>query len=194
MRPNTLVSAAPIEKISIIWTRLVSAFGFSNGCAELALKKPPPLVPSILMTSCEATGPARSPAWRLPAWSRRYRRQVLRHALPDEEQRRPRSRSAAGCRACSGSDRPRNCRWSWPSAGEKPRISATASAMPVAAEEVVHRQPRHLHQIAHRRFGHVGLPVGIGDEADRGVEGQIGADRDCPAGLNGSTACSRCSA
>ena len=57
MRPNTLVSAAPIEKISTIWTRLVSAFGFSNGCAELALKKPPPLVPSILMTSCEATGP-----------------------------------------------------------------------------------------------------------------------------------------
>ena len=31
--------------------------GFSNGCAELALKKPPPLVPSILIASCEATGP-----------------------------------------------------------------------------------------------------------------------------------------
>ena len=31
--------------------------GFSNGWALLALKKPPPLVPSILMASCEATGP-----------------------------------------------------------------------------------------------------------------------------------------
>ena len=31
--------------------------GFSNGWAELALKKPPPLVPSCLMASCEATGP-----------------------------------------------------------------------------------------------------------------------------------------
>ena len=31
--------------------------GFSYGCALLALKKPPPLVPSILMASCEATGP-----------------------------------------------------------------------------------------------------------------------------------------
>ena len=57
MRPNTLVSAAPIEKISTICTKLVMALGFSNGWAELALKKPPPLVPSILMTSCEATGP-----------------------------------------------------------------------------------------------------------------------------------------
>ena len=37
--------------------KLVSGVGFSYGCAELALKKPPPLVPSILMASCEATGP-----------------------------------------------------------------------------------------------------------------------------------------
>ena len=36
---------------------LVQAFGFSNGCAELALKKPTPLVPSSLMTSWLAIGP-----------------------------------------------------------------------------------------------------------------------------------------
>ena len=35
----------------------MKAFGFSNGCAELVLKKPPPLVPSSLIASCEATGP-----------------------------------------------------------------------------------------------------------------------------------------
>ena len=35
----------------------VNGFGFSNGWAELALKKPPPLLPISLMTSCEATGP-----------------------------------------------------------------------------------------------------------------------------------------
>ena len=57
MRPNTLVSAAPKAKIDTISTRLVSALGFSNGCAELALKKPPPLVPSIFIASCEAVGP-----------------------------------------------------------------------------------------------------------------------------------------
>ena len=34
-----------------------SGVGFSNGCAELTLKKPPPLVPSCLMAICEAAGP-----------------------------------------------------------------------------------------------------------------------------------------
>ena len=34
-----------------------SGVGFSNGCALLALKKPPPLVPHSLMISCDATGP-----------------------------------------------------------------------------------------------------------------------------------------
>ena len=41
----------------MICTKFDSAVGFSNGCAALALKKPPPLVPSILMATCEATGP-----------------------------------------------------------------------------------------------------------------------------------------
>ncbi|MDT4875264.1 hypothetical protein FQZ97_1106190 [compost metagenome] len=58
MRPNTLVRLALIAKIATIWIMFEMASGFSNGCAELALKKPPPLVPSILMASCEATGPS----------------------------------------------------------------------------------------------------------------------------------------
>ena len=40
-----------------ISSKLLNGVGFSYGWAELALKKPPPLVPSILMASCEATGP-----------------------------------------------------------------------------------------------------------------------------------------
>ena len=46
-----------MAKIEIICTKFDSAVGFSKGCAALALKKPPPLVPSILMAICEATGP-----------------------------------------------------------------------------------------------------------------------------------------
>ena len=46
-----------MTRISSISTKLVSPFGFSNGIAELTLKKPPPLVPSSLIASCEATGP-----------------------------------------------------------------------------------------------------------------------------------------
>ena len=60
MRPKVKHSAAGIRKIASICRKLVSGVGFSNGCAELALKKPPPLVPSILIASCDATGPMAS--------------------------------------------------------------------------------------------------------------------------------------
>ena len=33
--------------------------GFSNGCAEFALKNPPPFVPSCLIAICDAAGPIR---------------------------------------------------------------------------------------------------------------------------------------
>ena len=34
-----------------------SGVGFSKGCEELTLKKPPPFVPSCLIAICEAAGP-----------------------------------------------------------------------------------------------------------------------------------------
>ena len=37
--------------------------GFSNGWAALALKNPPPLVPSILIATCDATGPCATDCW-----------------------------------------------------------------------------------------------------------------------------------
>ncbi len=58
MRPNVLVSAAPSDSIAIICRMLISTVGFSNGCAEFTLKNPPPLVPRILIASCDATGPS----------------------------------------------------------------------------------------------------------------------------------------
>ena len=39
--------------------------------------------------------------------------------------------------------------------------------------EVLNRERGHLRQVAHRRFRRVGLPVGVGHEADGGVEGQV---------------------
>ena len=54
-----------MHKMSTIERKLVSPVGFSNGSAPLALKKPPPLVPSCLMVSCEATGP-RGMTWLTP--------------------------------------------------------------------------------------------------------------------------------
>ena len=44
----------------------VNGFGFSNGCAALALNQPPPLLPRSLMASCDATGPP-GMVWWAPA-------------------------------------------------------------------------------------------------------------------------------
>jgi hypothetical protein len=57
MRPYMNTSAAGMISTISISKKLVNWVGFSNGCAEFVLKKPPPLVPSILIASCEATGP-----------------------------------------------------------------------------------------------------------------------------------------
>ncbi len=58
--PNEKHSAAGIARMASISRKFARGVGFSNGCAELALKKPPPLVPSSLIDSCEATGPMAS--------------------------------------------------------------------------------------------------------------------------------------
>ena len=47
-------------------TKFVNAVAFSNGMAELTLKKPPPLVPSCLIATCDATGPTAS-SWSAPS-------------------------------------------------------------------------------------------------------------------------------
>ena len=58
--PSVNVKANGIARIENISRKFVNGVGFSNGCALFTLKKPPPLVPSSLMISCEAVGPCRS--------------------------------------------------------------------------------------------------------------------------------------
>ncbi len=55
--PKVKHSAAGIARMASICRKFDSGVAFSKGCAELALKKPPPLVPSSLIASWEATGP-----------------------------------------------------------------------------------------------------------------------------------------
>jgi hypothetical protein len=55
--PSVYVRPDEIAKMPNIARKLLSGVGFSNGCALLALKNPPPLVPNCLMISWDATGP-----------------------------------------------------------------------------------------------------------------------------------------
>ena len=65
MRPYVAVRPAGMTRIASISTKLESHVGFSKGIAELTLKKPPPLVPSILIASWPATGPNEK-VWERP--------------------------------------------------------------------------------------------------------------------------------
>ena len=49
--PNVNVSPAGIARTERTCRKSVSGVGFSKGCAEFALKKPPPFVPNSLMAS-----------------------------------------------------------------------------------------------------------------------------------------------
>ena len=52
------------------------------------------------------------------------------------------------------------------------------SATPVGRRrgEVVKRQPRYLHEVAHCGFAGIRLPVGVTRKARGGVEGEVGRD------------------
>ena len=56
-RPKVYVSENGSDRMANISSQFVSGVGFSSGWEELALRKPPPLLPSSLIHSCEAIGP-----------------------------------------------------------------------------------------------------------------------------------------
>ena len=57
IRPYISTSAKGKIIMASVIKKFVKPVGFSKGCAEFMPKKPPPLVPSILMDSRAATGP-----------------------------------------------------------------------------------------------------------------------------------------
>ena len=165
------------RRSSTIWTKFVTArVGFSKGCAALALKKPPPLVPSILIATWLATGPSAIVCFA-PSSVRGVDigAERLRDALPDVgTARQTGCRAAAARRACNARDiDPERCRSVRADARENPRMIAMAIAMPVAAERKFWWvRPSIWVRYEIGRFTAVVLPVGVGDEARRRVEGE----------------------
>ena len=110
------------------------AFGFSYGCAELALKKPPPLVPSSLIASWLATGPP-GRVWLPPAI-------VVITRSGSRFWITPQASSSTATTMLNGSSRRSTIRirstQKLPSSAllraAKPRSRAAATAIPTAAE------------------------------------------------------------
>ena len=163
-----------IRKIS---KRLVKAFGFSKGWAELALKKPPPLVPSSLMTSCEAIGPP-TMDWVPPEM-------VVTSCAPAKFCTTPPATSTSAPTKASGSRTRTVARirstQKLPSrfgagAGEAAHQRDGNGDPDGGGQEVLDGQPDHLDEVAHGGLTGVRLPVGVGHERDSGVERQPGRD------------------
>ena len=57
MRPKIKRSAIGTSRMERISSRFEKLVGFSKGCAEFALKKPPPFEPSCLIATWDAAGP-----------------------------------------------------------------------------------------------------------------------------------------
>ena len=106
--------------------------------------------------------------------------QILRHALPHEEQPNHNRDGQEHIKRAAGHIDPEIADGIGVPPREAPDQRKRKRDAGCGGKEVVHREPGHLHEIAHGRFGHVGLPVRIGDKADRGVEGEVGRDRSLP--------------
>ena len=101
----------------------------------------------------------------------------LRHALPDQEQRVDDADRQQDVERAAGDIDPeiadRLHRGARKAADQRDRQHDAGRRR----QEVLVRQAEHLHEIGHRAFAAVVLPVGVGDEADRRVEREVGRHR-----------------
>ena len=162
-----------ISTVSIS-TKFVNPVGFSNGCAEFVLKKPPPLVPSSLIASWEATGPIAivlaSPVGPLNG---QVVREVLDRALEDEHQRDHERDRRQHPQHRADQVLPEVAE-ALARAADDPADQRDRDRDPDAGgEEVLDGQPGHLAEVAHRRLAAVVLPVRVRHERRSRVERHV---------------------
>ena len=144
----------------------MNAVGFSNGCAEFAFAIPPPFVPSSLIASWLAIGRPEI-AWVAPSTVVAPCRAA--EGLHDALAREQRARRRRERQQHAGRRRVRSTQ-KFPIVAERrrvsPRIERDGDGDPDrGGGEVLHGQPGHLGQVAHRRLAAVVLPVRVRDEA-----------------------------
>ena len=109
----------------------------------------------------------------------------LRHALRDQEQRVDHADRQQHIKRGAGDVDPEIA----DRAHRRPREAADQRDRERDAggrrQEILVRQADHLHEIGDRALAAVVLPVGVGDEGDRGVEGEVFSDRALPRRVEG---------
>ena len=193
MIPKVRHSAAGMSRIERVSRRLESGVGFSNGCAELTLKKPPPLVPSCLMAIWEAAGPTAICWWVTGAPSLPCVASTsVAVTCPRNVCTTPWETSASGEHERQRQQHvQRGARHVHPEVADLPGATPRQPAderhedrhAARRRDEVLDGQREHLGEGAHGGLAAVPLPVRVGHERDRGVERRGGLDGAQPVGV-----------
>ena len=101
----------------------------------------------------------------------------LRHALRDEEEAVDHANGQEDVERAAGDIDPEIPDRAHRRAGKAADQGDRQDDAGGCGKEVLVREAQHLHEIGHRAFAAVVLPVGVGDEADRRVEGEVGGNR-----------------
>ncbi|MGY3120787.1 hypothetical protein ACVWXQ_004724 [Bradyrhizobium sp. S3.14.4] len=104
----------------------------------------------------------------------------LRHALPDQEQRVDDADRQQHVKCRAGDVDPEITDRAHRGARESADHGHRERDAGRRRQEILVRQAEHLHEIGYRALAAVILPVGIGDEGNRGVEGEILGDSALP--------------
>ena len=174
MRPKTLVSAAPSAKIEIICTIVGKGGRIFERMRGIGVEEAAAICAEHLDRDLRGNRPDRDGLLG-PFHCRRIhvRAKCLRDALPDQEQRIGHADGDQDVKRHAGDIDPKIA----DGAHRVPREAADERDRQHDAgcrgKEVLMREAEHLHEVGHRAFAAVVLPVGVGDEAHRRIERQI---------------------
>lgn len=112
-------------------------------------------------------------------------RQGLRHPERDEGQRNDDGQRQENVKGGPGQIDPEVAKQDGPRPRKGPRHGHRQRDAGRRRQEVMDGKPRHLAEMAHRGFARIGLPVGVGEEADRRIEGEIGGHAGQALGIEG---------
>ena len=155
-------------------SQLVRPVGFSKVVAELALRNPPPLVPSCLMASMKPIGP-RGIVWLTPlmtSWMLDRAGESLHRPLADEDDPGDEGDGDQDVEKGAGDVDPEVPHRRGVLAGETPDEHQGHGDAHRGGHELLDGEGTHLREVRHGRLAAVVLPVGVGHERRGRVEAE----------------------
>ena len=177
-RPKASTDATGMRRSAQISRRLVQAFGILERVRRIGVEEAAAVGAELLDDLLARDRPDRDRLLR-PLERRRVDRagERLRHAERDEREREDEGDRQEEVERDPGDVDPEIADRLRRRANEAARQRESHREARRGGQEIVDREAEHLGEMTHRRLAGVVLPVRVGDEARRGVEGEVGRDR-----------------